>query len=201
MYDVSYKISQRIIFFTAKMTSSRLLKIIFVILLLVTLGELGYYVYLEKKDHQKAEEVVTSRTRAILVKEDLHPGEKFVPLVQPKTIEYFKNTFIPYLEKAVYSKHKKIYMFEEEEGFAGNVKFHEDLGRLEIEFVDKEGNHITSYYTKEEFIPYKRFNKMIDGVKTPINYTDIKKGDKIRLIEYTDFINEENSYNEYLVEK
>lgn len=184
-------------------SSYKILKIILVVFLLITLLEFGYYIfYLKKIDGQKTEEVVNSRkTRATLVKEDLRPGEKFVPLIQPRTIEYFKNTFIPYLEKAVYSGHKKIYMFEEEEGFAGNIKFHEDKRRLEIEFVDKEGNHVVSYYTKEAFIPYKRFNKMVDGVKTPISYTDIKKGDKIRLIRYTDFINEENNYNEYLIEK
>jgi len=174
-----------------------------VVFLLIALLEFGYYIfYLKKIDSHKEEEAAVSRkTRAVLVKEDLSPGEKFVPLVQPKTIENLKNTFLPYLEKAVYSKHRKIYMFEEVEGFVGNVKFHEDLGRLEIEFVDEQGNHIVSYYTKKEFIPYKRFNKMINGVKTPISYTDIKKGDKIRLFEYTDFINEENNYNEYLVEK
>ncbi len=177
------------------------LKFIFFILLSFILVEIGIYIYLIKTRASKIDNVKIRRGKTALVKDDLLPGEKFNPLVKNETINYLKKTWLPYLERAVYSPYKKMYIITEDEGYAGNVTFHNNYNKLELEIVDGNGNHIVSYYFKKESIPHIKFSKIIkNGEKIPITFRDIKRGDKIKFIRYNDLVNIKNSFNEVLIQ-
>lgn len=167
------------------MVSNRLLKIIFIFLLMVIFGEVAYYLYVHK---EKSNEFQYR----------LKPSQTQDRLISSQTIEYLKNDILPSLEKIPKSDPGKYYLIHEINGYVGEFKFDSRLNGYILKITSENGNNLISYFISKKNIEKKKFLKMFQGTKIPISYKDIKAGQKITVINKDDLVNPSSSYDEYL---
>ena len=188
--------------------SRKTLIFIFIVLILITLSEIGYYAYLkfnpkypntsnlvEKNDESPAISPTPSvRQRLPFLMSS--PNDK--PLVSKEEFDYVYDEYLPNIAMLKKSENRQIALVQKDFGLAGDVFF--DQGWLHIKIVDDENNEVITYRTSEGNIKHLKFYKLVKGIKTPITFSDIKIGDKITYTNYQVVSNPEESYSEYLVE-
>lgn len=146
--------------------SAKLLKISFVILLLVTAGELGYYFYIlnagKGREGSQANQFASSReTRSIL--NNLQTSETVI-----------KADIIDFLRTRPKSENQKFYMIGEEKGYIGNVIPDEINRTVQINIVDKDGNKVVNYVLSRSK-SYPLF-MVTEGKKTAVTIDQLQKG-------------------------
>ena len=178
----------------------KLLKIVFIILVLVTAGELGFYFYIRKGNqtqnikNQDATPIQITPINYMGLGEDQdNPGL----LIKQSTINYLKNDFIPSLEKIKSGIYSKIYIVEEQVGVVGQVYF--DSFPIWIRINDEKGNEIATYHITQSRIDKQKFKKEIGGVNSDISYKEINVGDKINVLTYINLITYTDSYQDYII--
>jgi len=114
--------------------SAKILKVVFVILLLVTIGELGYYVYVLKGNKSIDEKI--SQTREV----ELAPAT-----ASPGETEYLiSEAALNYLKSRPKNKGSKYYLIGEEVGIIGEIRDDEEKGQFVFRIDDSEGNRIVT---------------------------------------------------------
>ncbi|PIR08708.1 hypothetical protein COV53_01620 [Candidatus Gottesmanbacteria bacterium CG11_big_fil_rev_8_21_14_0_20_37_11] len=183
------------------MNTGRLLKTFFVILLVVTLGEIAYYLYYQfgiKKDirQNNASSLITepNSISTLPPQEKLYPTipPGITPLVKQETIQYLKTDLVPHME--YYSTIKannniKITLSLEEFGNVGEINLDESTGKLYLSIIDGKGNLVTGYSYSKKNIPENRFFRKNGTDKRNISYKEIKQGEKIVHRKVSDLIN------------
>lgn len=181
---------------------SKLLKILFVILLVVTVAEAGYYVYVirinQYSDSKKIdidEAAQNTPVPSLIVRPS--PSGSANPLIKSSSIDFLKTEFIPYLSSIANNPAKSVSVLETYNGYVDLIKLDDPTHLLHIKVVDEKGENLISYTIPEQFIEVKRFYRVKNGVKTKIHYSDIKPGDKMTVISYTDLVHSDGNYIEF----
>lgn len=153
--------------------SAKLLKISFVILLLVTLGELGYYFYVSQKN--KVEVSSTDQNRLVQISQSVQ-NEKYEgsPLIN--------ETLIGYLRSRKQTNNQKFYLTEEAFGHISDL--FESQGEQGIVIVDDNNKRVITV-THDDKMKY--FRKVGDN-QVSMSRKDMKVGDKILFKSYTDLV-------------
>lgn len=150
--------------------SFKILKVIFVILLLITLGEAGYYVYILKLGNS-AQEMTQSGNQPSIFPQVTQTS---LPTIQ----SLISSDTITYLQNMKYVKNKKIVVTIEESGYVDTIQIQPKGKATEIKLVDENGTMVTAIARDLEFWNANIFEKVANS-DVPFRITDIKKGDLI----------------------
>lgn len=146
--------------------SARLLKISFVILLLVTVGELGYYFYIlnagKGAEISQNGQIASSRETSSILS-NVQTSETVI-----------RGDTIDFLRTRPKSENQKFYMIGEEKGRIGNLIPDEVNKTVQVNIVDTNGNKVVNYVLSQSK-SYPLF-MVIDGKKEGINVNQLQKG-------------------------
>lgn len=178
------------------MNSYRLIKIVFVVLVLLTLTEAGYYLYFmySSKDYKSSvnHDPSSAAQNMILTVTPSQVPDNIAALISKDTRRIIQN----YLSK----KNHSLYIIDEVSGYVKGLKEPGKEGYSYIEIADETGNTISTQIIENEDIPRYKFYSMVDNQKNPIKITDIRPGEKIITRVQTDLITDE-SIIEYIISK
>lgn len=151
--------------------SYKILKVIFVILLLVTIGEAGYYIIVLKNPMN------TNDLSAVKLPDNLIPTPSVVII----------SDVLDSLRLNRYKPGRTFYLIQEITGIVGEAKEAQDQYGpfISITINDRNNNKISSIFYKPAEIGKVRFVKMSGDKETDITYKDLKAGDKISFYDKT----------------
>lgn len=167
--------------------SARLLKIVFVILILVTIGELGFYFYIKNKPESSSNNLTKIN----------NPN----PLIKSDTISKMAD----YLGKLKKNDSTSVYYLMEQRAFIGEIKIGgvgEQTGKWAgIFIVDKNKNKIGSLTVQIDGASQGKhlLYKMVKDAKTPIPVSEAKVGDPVVRITKFDFVSGQNILDEMII--
>ena len=170
----------------------KLLKIVFFLLIIITLAELGYLFYLKRTPKPFTQQAPTAFPVTPAGGSGIIPQE---------TYSYLTDELIPYLKELKSVNSKRFFVQEEDQGFVKDIRFDENEKKLYLSMVDEKNNTLFNFNIKESVLPLKKFSWVVNGVKQQISYKDIKLGDKITFVTFRDLINKDIYYNEYIIEE
>lgn len=194
--------------------SGKILKVVFVILLLVTIGELGYYVYVLKGNPSKSMNTPSQNTSGSVptqvenleaiptsyLSTKLNGNTVVERVINYDSTEYLKTVLIPTIEASKAKSNQQFYILKVDKGIVGTIEFNPSTNLLMIQLVDEEGKEIETYHTPQRKIDKQKFLKKTNNDYLPITYEVIKKNDKITISSYFDLLDLNNSFQEYKVE-
>ena len=170
----------------------KLLKVLFFILLLVTAGEVGYYILLQNS------KLGILNPQNNNIKMTPFPTKSDRNLIKYSGVEFLEQYLIPELNASRNLKEIKYSLIKEETGNAGLINVDETTGLLEIRLDDAEGKEIITYHTKPGEIARQKFMKIQGNEKLTINYSDIKVGDKLTIISHYELNDLNESFKEFI---
>lgn len=177
----------------------KLLKIVFVILIVVTIAELGYYIYLQKKNTS----IDTNRQQEVPSNTTPTQSTTTPPLVEtqaPTTellLTNFTNTAaFQYADFIKNKNDQNLYLVFEQSGFVKDIDYGETEGSTpRFTVVDAKGDKIVTHVYK----PDMKFYKEVAEEKQLINFKDIKDGNRIVIRIQDDLITSQNIVTEYII--
>ena len=164
--------------------SAKILKIVFVILLLVTVGELAYYVYIQFSI--KNDQVSKNQNTAAIVPKDLLQGttseekQSAITFKRP-TDALLSEQNLLFLGKMAKNSNQKLYLKTITTGLIGGINESSDGKNLIVRINDDRGNKIMNYVWSKEKTDGLVFYKVEDEKNIPITIKDLKVNDKIRI--------------------
>lgn len=165
-------------------TSAKILKFIFIILLLVTLGEVGYYIYVSNAKDTKS--IVTNDKAIPSVAIQATSNNK---IVDPETYNKYIKSVETAFKRAKQNKDLKLSLVFEQKGLVSIFLDKENNNKPSITIVDENGQKIFSLgenYNQHLF-------KVENGEKRQITINEVKNGNKITDIEYFNVYNSTSS--------
>ncbi len=156
----------------------KLLKVVFVILILVTFAELSYYLYLNF--YLKPQTTTINADRVINVN-----GDRLV-----------SDEIIGYLRSRKASKNQKFFLTEEVFGRINEL--FESSGELGIIIVDDNNERVLTFMRMHD--GKTQYYKKVDDKKVSISYQDLNIGDKILFKSYTDLVTSNEINAEIIIE-
>lgn len=172
------------------MTSVRLLKIIFVILILVTLGELGYYVYIQvikTPQTEKSTKVETTLISPTLAIENPTPTFPYTPPEQAyreKYLNYLRKEKADVLISAI-TTHKfkgKIVELDTKGGISAVNKFQYVVKIV----IQGEKGSTRGFLYNEKDLQIAKLIKSVNGKEEAMSINDLKVGDNVIITEVVD---------------
>lgn len=167
----------------------KLLRIVFVILILVTLGELGYYFYIlnagKGREGSQANQFASSRETSSILN-NLQASETVI-----------KADIIDFLRTRPKSENQKFYMTGEEKGYIGDITPDETNGAVQIRIVDKDGKKVINYvFVRGKSPP---FFKVVGEKKIVLTLDELKRGAAITHILKMDLSDPNKIEEEFLL--
>ncbi len=162
----------------------KLLKILFVLLLFLTITEAGYYIYVLKypiKPAQNNPSLAPSISSDQKI-EQLRSSSSIVPQVTqtnlPTIQPLISSDSITYLQNMKFVKNKTIVVTIEESGYVDTIQLQPKGSATELKLVDENGTIISAISRDLEFWNKNLFKKIANS-DVPFSITDLKKGDFI----------------------
>ena len=192
------------------MTSIKLLKTIFIILLLGIISELFYYVYIQssvKNNYQpEIRNTAVKSTKQISNDELINSVDnctlgkmlyKSIKTEKSSTDALIDTKTIEYLKTFKKNNNQKVTLVLEIKGNIGDIIYHEG-GYALLKLVDNEGKNITDVSIRvNENKPI--FFSIINNKKLPLSLKEIKKGDRVIYKSQIDMSNTQVSNYEFIV--
>ncbi len=175
--------------------SFKILKVIFIILLLITIGEAGYYVYVLRSGEALNTNLATTQntssanSKSIPSASEQSVSPPSVPLSALTTSEYIKSNIIPYLESRKKSDNQKFYFIEEIEGQIGVIDKDPSRQLTSVLIQDASGNKVIFLTFDLSKANTTQFFSSRSGKKIAITIDDIIKGENVRLTRRVDLLN------------
>lgn len=171
----------------------KLLKAVFVILILITFAELSYYLYLNFYVKPQKSSITDDRTITI----DNNTSSQKKPTDEEASL--FGNDLMRYILAHQNIPSQKFYLTQEVEGYVGKIGFDNVVNEDQIYIVDKSGQKIVDIHISDDFKPRVKFLKEENGKETIIDMSDIKKGDRIFHRQITDIFDKTKVVTEYKI--
>lgn len=176
--------------------SYKLLKAIFVVLLVVTVFEAGYYFLVLNKTKVTSDAPLAPIERQALISQiQIEPSVT----VSPIEANILNSNTIRLIRGLDTNKNHKIYFVREQQGFVGEKSFSESDNLHMLKIVDENGEKIVMYFFAPEKLAALKLFKIDGEKKSPILFSDINTGDKITVLSKEDMLNPDASYTEYLI--
>jgi hypothetical protein len=175
------------------MTSAKLLKIVFVILLLVIFGELMYYLYIQFYKEKYAQK--SGESTALIFQKN---NPSVAPTNPPNIVGFIKRDTNQYIQKHFNRKNHKVYLTIEVNGYVKEVKDDPTKDWFYISIVDDKGELVSTEIIEKEDLNFHKFYREEKGQKLPIKYSEIKKGEKTNIKVKSNLIDNSNEI-EYLL--
>lgn len=170
------------------MISYKLLKITFVTLLLVTLGEFGYYVYLWRDN-------IAPSPLAIVSSPAKNPESSFI---KSETIDIYTSEILPSLMKLKKNNYQNFYFVNEERGYIKSLSGDDAKGQMFMEIANGQGEKIGGYTLNNDKIKAKFFLLANDS-QSPITAEKLKEGGKIIIRWWESLVDQNNNFVEYVI--
>lgn len=167
---------------------SGILKIIFVILVLITVGEIGYYLYFQFSNKSNLSPAVTAEPTPISLA-NLIPNSNSLPNIQitpnqNPALNQSSIVSLTYAQKGVLesSKVTNIYrgVIAELDTKGGVTAIYKFKYKIKIKIRGRQ-NSLQSFYFNEENMDKIEFVDVSKGKEIPTNYYELKVGDNIIL--------------------
>jgi len=159
-------------------SSNKILSIIFILLLLVLIGEVVYLITTEQNKISQSKDI--PRTEALTPSPTTN-----LPLLteeQRKIIESVKNgSAAAYLNNFKNTSKRKVSLIIEQTGFIGDITDDKGNEKTYLKIIDEENNKIVTFILDQINIPKTTFYKIENNGQISIGVNDIKKGDKITI--------------------
>lgn len=160
---------------------NRSLKVIFLILITVILGEVGYYIYTFKTSIISTKPVDSQiETRDIL--SNIYPSVTTTSSSRPKEalVQQEVLDFIKSLQK---SPNVKFHLKTETNGFIGGISEINDNKSYLLKIVDNQGKKVLNYVLAKEGVNNNHYYLVADDKKTTISFANLKVNDKILIVD------------------
>ncbi|OGG15787.1 hypothetical protein A3D78_04770 [Candidatus Gottesmanbacteria bacterium RIFCSPHIGHO2_02_FULL_39_14] len=188
--------------------SGRILKTIFVIIIFITLGEVGYYVYItfnsapsksSKIPFFKSNNISSSPTIEPIYKKSIKSGQNLKPLLSDKSSEFLTNIYPKYLKSKKQNNNHSIIITERINGIVGKIGFDNQENVYEISIVDDKGLILTADFFNESNLRQAIYLKESEQGNTAIKFDQIKQGDKIEKTVKYDLTDDAKSVIQYII--
>lgn len=168
----------------------RILKAIFIILVLVTLGEFGYLYILTRSNQNKVAIDLTAQTIN---------NSQYSKEVNLLTDNFNNSDIMVWVKNKGWNNSIKLNLVSEKSGSASEVGYDES-GNAKLTLVDENGNRITTNIIhSKELIAGGFFFRNENGKKTEISFDEIKVGNYIEYFYYQNLMNLSDNKNEYII--
>jgi hypothetical protein len=171
---------------------TKLLKIVFVILLLVTIGEAGYYIYILRFAGSSNYPAALFPGSAAITPTVILPPSSY----NTKSIEnhFLESPILDTVERTGKRSGQKVSLVYEQEGVINTIFFQEGNPNPSINIFDNDGKRIVTIIGNQNV----EFMKKMDGEERVMDFKDLKEGDKIVIREVTDLLNNRTK-NDYII--
>ena len=177
---------------------NRILKIVFILLLVITIAELGYYVFVlsAKNNNKPTELAATLENKADIVSPKSLANESnssiFDKLLNPSVLEFLKEY------KIGNNTNQHFLVVIEQLGYISDIEYDTTNTRpVKISVVDENGSHIVNYTLNETMAFYLKENP--DTPSRSMDIVDLKKGQKIKFTDQVDLFTATNRKTYFLV--
>ncbi len=159
----------------------KLLKVVFVILILVTFAELSYYLYIlkiESSGKLANSQPVSSRE----LESNLLQAQSTFSTQRPENALLSEDNLL-YLSQLVKNPFQKLLLRTETDGYVGGIDEINDKKFRILKIVDSEGKKIINYVLNKKRGDDRHFYLVVGDKKTEISIEDLKVNDKISVID------------------
>jgi hypothetical protein len=177
--------------------SEKVLKVVFIILLLVLLGELSFFFWQNFNSSKNKTTYLSSTPCLECQKNNTNPNAK--KIIDASNIEYLQNITNE-------NNNWQFILLQSIEGKVKNLKKTENPLRYDYELVDENGKILEKFFlTPESKFPRKVFLKKTDGTLIPVEINkllEIKEGVKLKITRYFDLEKPNNNnllFNEIII--
>lgn len=177
--------------------SAKILKVVFVILLLVTIGELGYYFYVLRLNPLKGINLLGQITNDTTSTGLIETQITSTPIPKLSLEENFLNSSVfQYVQLKGQNEGQKITLTLEQSGFIGEVDLKEGQ-KMSPHFtiVDSNGIKIVTFIISDTLNLFK----IVKDEKIPITLNELKTGSRIVIRSENDLVNPKKSIEEFLI--
>lgn len=171
--------------------SYKILKVIFVILLLITVGEAGYYVYILNINRGGFISNNNNISQNLTVLSQVTP----TPTVTDNN-RLINQDILDFLATRKKNTGQKYYLTGEYDGYVGD--FQEIEGEIDFTIVDKTGNVLNRLSFKPQDLDNIIY-RVEDGKKSLIKLSDVKLGEKVHYEYKYDMKTKEETFKEITV--
>lgn len=156
----------------------KLLKTIFIILLLITLGELGYYVYVINGGGLNAK-LATNQPNLARDSESVLSQDQITKNTQRPEDALVSQQILDFIGALKKNPNQKFHLKTETNGFVGGIDELNDKRYYVLKIVDSQGKKIMNYVLAKDKAVDSHFYLVEGDKKTAITINDIKVKDKI----------------------
>lgn len=175
---------------------SKLLKVIFVILVLVTIGEVGYYFYI-LKGNTLGINIPWQKTGVSPI--PIESGTTSNPIPSyPQRKELSLSEVFDFFSQYKLNKGQDVFIVVENKGRLGKVEMINEGKRLAIEILSDDGQILNSFAHKIEDAQYL-FYKQSDNTRTALQISELKVGDQVTEIHKINAFDPKTRTVEYLI--
>lgn len=177
---------------------NRLLKIVFFLLLIITIAELGYYMFVLSANNNnkpaESEDAREKKANTVSPKSlaDERDSSIFDNLLNPSVVEFLKEYNIGN------NSNQHFLVVIEQLGYISDIEYDTTNTKpIKISVADENGSHIVNYLLNEsmEF----RLKGNPDTPPKLIDIRELKKGQKIKFTDQVNLFNTENRKTFFLV--
>ncbi len=151
---------------------NKILTVLFVILFIVVIGEVGYFFYSSKNQPKTL----------------VSPKNQPIPSPSPSLPKnaLLTEANIRYLSNITRNKNQKLIIKTETNGFLKEISEYTDKRYVLFKIIDEQGTQLMSYLWPKEKTDDLNFYLVEGDIQTSISMQDVKVNDKLRVIDVDD---------------